>query len=179
MNPYNALFHVTCESGVRFNYRTERHATDSYEPIKNLQDLSNYFNGNIEYYDNSVFGEEEWTMVREADWCFSTNDFELYVQNWMNRAGINATIGMIESGVYSNAMELAHSKIALEVLNDHWLDIDEIINDYDGFDHLTDSHGIFSTTRIPAVAFELTVRKWTIEALQIHPAWTGDARYEC
>jgi len=166
INAYDALIHVTCENNTRFNYRTEKLDCDSYEEIKNLTDLENYFNGGMEYYDDSVFGEEEWTAVREAQWCFATNEFERYVQDWMNNSGINSVISVLESGIYrSAASDLIHNKVGMKILERYRTDIEEIITDNASEEMLWTSDGNFSIPRIAVLAFEITVRKWTIDTL--------------
>ena len=177
-NAYDALFHAECENGRRFNYRSEKLDCDSYKEIKNLQDLTDYFEGGMEYYDDSVFGEEEWTTVAESSWTFASNSFEEYVQDWMNSNGIECTIGVIESGVYSNGVDLCHTETAMEVLNKYRTDIEEILENEMPDDSYTDRYGNFSFARLAVAAFECVLKKYTIDALQIAPQWEDDQRYE-
>ena len=177
-NVYDALFHVGCENGTRFNYRSEKLDCDSYEPIKNLQELHDYFEGGIEYYDDKVFGEEEWTVVRNSSWTFASNNFEEYVQDWMNTNGIESVIGVIETGVYASGIEICHTQTAMKVLNKYRTDIEEVLEDNIPDELYIDHKGHFSFTRLVVIAFETILRKYTIDALQIAPAWEGDQRYE-
>ena len=177
MNPYDALFHVTCENGTRFNYRTEKHPADTYNEIKNLTDLTDYFNGGMEYWSDIGDDEMELTGTREADWCFATNEFEEYIQDWMNNAGIDSVIGIIESGVYANGHELCFTNRAMEILIKHREHIEEILEESPD-DVFTDQYGNFSFARLVVLAFEYTIKKWTIDALQVEPSWEGDQRYE-
>ena len=177
-NVYDALFHVTCEDGTRFNYRTEKRVYDSYTIIKNLADLELYFNGGMEYCHQETSTETRYLTVRESEWSFASCEFEQYVEEWMNEVGINTVISILEGGVYGNGHYLAHNHTAMEVLVKHRLDIEEIITNECPDDALTTYDGEFSFPRIVVLAFETVVKKYTIEALQIELQWEGDERYE-
>ena len=177
-NVYDALFHVTCENGTRFNYRTEKRVYDSYTEIKNLTDLQLYFNGGMEYYDESIVTQPVYTTVRESEWSFASCEFEQYVEEWMNEAGINTIIGILESGVYSNGHYLSHNHNAMEVLVKHRLDIEEIITNELQDDALTTYDGEFSFPRIVVLAFETVIKKYTIDTLKIGLQWEGDQHYD-
>ena len=80
--------------------------------------------------------------------------------------------------MYTETDTNSATSTALKVLEKYRTDIEEVLTNHMPDDSYTDFDGNFSFPRLVAAAFEITIKKWTIDALQIEPLWEGDQRYE-
>ena len=96
------------------------------------------------------------------------NDFEEYVEKWMNKKGAYGIIEVLEHGVQQSAQtNLCYTEYARDMLRKHINDIEEIVEDIannfgnDFYDSLFRER--LDLTKLVIIAFEETLRKFMIE----------------
>ena len=103
--------------------------------------------------------------VKAVKWAFATNDFERYVQDWMNDQEFGYILDLLHGGIQSGITELMWNTTARERLAEHFEDVAYAIQDVidnmgaSEFFAIFEERHEFSFEIFIVIAFEETVRK--------------------